>query len=380
VTGSPLPILTRWRIKGDGTLSNLFKGELSLWVERVLLMLLAKNKEYFQLLQEIKTRVKSAQIKAAISVNKELIGLYWDVGRLITERQAKGRWGDSIVDLLAGDLRREFPEMKGFSRANIFNIRQWYLYYSTMDEKVQQLVRQLPWGHNMVIVNKIKDPSEAIFYLTETIRNNWSRNVLIHQIESELYQRKGKVLHNFEATLPSPQSDLARQTLKDPYVFDFLSLGEEAQEREIEKELTKHITKFLLELGAGFSFLGNQYPLEISEKDYYIDLLFYHIKLRCFVIIELKAGEFKPEYAGKLNFYLSAVDKTLKQEGDKPSIGIILCKTRDKVIAEYALKDMSKPMGVSEYKIVRAIPEKLKTSLPTIDELEKELSKDSKQK
>ena len=338
-------------------------------------MLLAKNKGYLQLLHEIKVRVWSAQIKAAISVNKALIGLYWDVGRMIAERQAKGKWGDSVVDMLAGDLRREFPDMKGFSRANIFNIRQWYLYYSVVDEKVQQLVRQLPWGHNLVIIHKIKDPTEAVFYLTEAIRNNWSRNVLIHQIESGLYQRKGKILHNFEATLPAPQSDLARQTLKDPYVFDFLSLREEAQEREIEKELTKHITKFLLELGAGFSFVGSQYPLEISGKDYYIDLLFYHLKLRCFVIIELKAGDFKPEYAGKLNFYLSAVDKTLKQEGDKPSIGIILCKTRDKIIAEYALKDMSKPIGVSEYKIVRAIPEKLKTSLPTIDELEKELSK-----
>ena len=338
-------------------------------------MLLAKNKGYLQLLHEIKVRVRSAQIKAVISVNKELIGLYWDVGRMIAERQAKGKWGDSVVDMLAGDLRREFPDMKGFSRANIFNIRQWYLYYSVVDEKVQQLVRQLPWGHNLVIIHKIKDPTEAVFYLTEAIRNNWSRNVLIHQIESGLYQRKGKILHNFEATLPAPQSDLARQTLKDPYVFDFLSLREEAQEREIEKELTKHITKFLLELGAGFSFVGSQYPLEISGKDYYIDLLFYHLKLRCFVIIELKAGDFKPEYAGKLNFYLSAVDKTLKQEGDKPSIGIILCKTRDKIIAEYALKDMSKPIGVSEYKIVRAIPEKLKTSLPTIDELEKELSK-----
>ncbi|MDP3639720.1 MAG: PDDEXK nuclease domain-containing protein [Nanoarchaeota archaeon] len=337
-------------------------------------MLLAKNKEYLQLLHEIKVRVRSAQIKAAISVNKELMGLYWDVGKMIAERQAKGRWGDSVVDMLASDLRREFPDMKGFSRANIFNIRQWHPYYSAMDEKVQQLVRQLPWGHNMTIVNKIKDPLEAVFYLAEAIRNNWSRNVLIHQIESGLYQRKGKVLHNFEATLPAPQSDLARQTLKDPYIFDFLSLGEEAQEREIEKELTKHITKFLLELGAGFSFVGSQYPLEISGKDYYIDLLFYHLKLRCFVVIELKAGEFKPEYAGKLNFYLSAVDKTLKQEEDKPSMGIILCKSKDKVIAEYALKDMSKPMGVSEYKIVRAIPEKLKTSLPTIAELEKELS------
>ena len=197
----------------------------------------------------------------------------------------------------------------------------------------------------------------------------------MHQIEGGLYGRKGNILHNFEATLPAPQSDLARQTLKDPYVFDFLSLGDEAQEREIERGLTRHITKFLLELGAGFSFVGSQYPIEVSEQDYYIDLLFYHLKLRCFVIIELKAGEFRPEYVGKLNFYLSAVDGTLKQKKDNPSIGIILCKSKNKVIAEYALKDMSKPMSVSEYKIVRAIPQKLKTSLPSIDELEKELSK-----
>ena len=241
-------------------------------------MLLSKNKEYIHLLNDIKARVRSAQIKAAISVNKELIGLYWDVGRMIAEKQAKGKWGDSIVDMLASDLKREFPEMKGFSRANLFNIRQWHLFYSTIDEKVQQLVRQLPWGHNVVIVSKIKDHAEAVFYLTETLKNNWSRNVLIHQIESGLYARSGKVLHNFEATLPAPQSDLARQTLKDPYVFDFLSLGEEAQEREIERELTKHITKFLLELGAGFSFVGSQYPLEVSGQDYYIDLLFYHLK------------------------------------------------------------------------------------------------------
>ncbi len=338
-------------------------------------MRLTKDGEYLQLLQDIKVRVRSAQIKAAISVNKELLGLYWDIGKMITKKQAKSRWGDSVVDMLAGDLKRDFPEMKGFSRANLFNIRQWYLYYSKIDETVQQLVRQLPWGHNMVILNKIKDPTEATFYLTETIKNNWSRNVLIHQIEGGLHLRKGKILHNFEATLPVQLSDLARQTLKDPYIFDFLSLREEAQERELERELTKHITKFLLELGAGFSFVGSQYHLEVSGQDYYIDLLFYHLNLRCYIIIELKTGEFKPEYAGKLNFYLSVVDQMLKQEVDKPSIGIILCKSKDKVIAEYALKDMSKPMGVSEYKIVRAVPEKLKTSLPTIDELKKELSK-----
>ncbi|MBI4980275.1 DUF1016 domain-containing protein [Candidatus Woesearchaeota archaeon] len=333
-----------------------------------------KNKEYLCLLNDIKARVKSAQIKAAVSVNKELIGLYWDVGKMISEKQAKSKWGDSVVEMPASDLKRELPDLKGFSRANLFNIRQWYLFYSKMDEKVQQLVRQLPWGHNVILVNKIKDPAEVSFYLTEAIKNNWSRNILIHQIESELYSRKRKISHNFEATLPAPQSDLARQTLKDPYIFDFLSLGDEAQEREIENELTKHITKFLLELGAGFSFVGSQYSLEVSGQDYYIDLLFYHLKLRCFIVIELKTGEFKPEYAGKLNFYLSAVDNILKQKGDNLSIGIILCKSKDKIIAEYALKDISKPIGVSEYKIVRAIPKRLKTSLPTINELEKELS------
>ena len=337
-------------------------------------MLFVKNREYLSLLQDIKVKVRSAQIKAALSVNKELMGLYWDIGKMITERQAKSTWGDAVVHMLAQDLRREFPEIRGFSRANLFNIRQWYLSYATTNEKVQQLVRQLPWGHNMVIINRVKDHSERVFYLTETIKNNWSRNVLVHHIEGRLYSRKGKMSHNFEATLPLPQSDLARQTLKDPYIFDFLSLGDEAQEREIEKELTKHITRFLLELGAGFSFVGNQYPLEVGGKNYYIDLLFYHLTLRCYVIIELKAGEFKPEYAGKLNFYLSAVDSMLRHDDDKASIGIILCKSKDKVIVEYALKDMSKPRGVSEYRIVHAIPEKLKTSLPTIDELEKELS------
>lgn len=336
---------------------------------------IVKSNEYFQLLNQIKTKVKAAQIKASVSVNKELIKLYWEIGKIICDKQTKSKWGDAVVDMLAKDLKREFPEMKGFSRANLFSIRQWHLFYSKMDEKVQQLVGQLPWGHNIVIINKIKDPNQAIFYLNEAIKNNWSRNVLVHQIESRLHSRNGKVINNFITTLPAPQSDLARQTLKDPYVFDFLSLGEEAQERQIEKELTKHITQFLLELGAGFSFVGSQYHLEVSGQDYYIDLLFYHLGLRCYVIIELKAGDFKPEYAGKLNFYLSAIDNSLKHKEDNPSIGIVLCKRKDKVIAEYSLKDMSKPMGVSEYKIVRSIPEKLKASLPTIDELESELSK-----
>jgi len=339
-------------------------------------MFLTKNKEYLDLLNTIKARISSAQIKAVVSVNKELIFLYWDIGRNILERQTREGWGTKVIDKLSQDLMRSFPEMKGFSPRNLKYMRKFAQEYPKK-EIVQEVLAQLTWYHNITLIEKIGSFSKRRWYAQQAIKNGWSRNVLVHQIELNLYQRQGKVIHNFRATLPAPQSDLARQTLKDPYIFDFLSLGEEAQEREIEKELTKHITKFLLELGAGFSFVGSQYPIEVSGQDYYIDLLFYHLNLRCYIIIELKTGEFKPEYAGKLNFYLSAVDKMLKQENDKPSIGIILCKSKDKVIAEYALKDMSKPIGVSEYKIVRAIPEKLKTSLPTIDELEKELSRSS---
>lgn len=342
-------------------------------------MLLAKDKEYLNLLDEIKARVKSAQIKAVISVNKELVQLYWDIGQNILARQAKEGWGTKVIDRLSLDLTNSFPEMKGFSPRNL-------KYMRTLAEEypdkaiVQGVLAQLTWYHNITLLEKVGSFSERLWYAQHTIKNGWSRNILVHQIESNLYNRQGKITPNFGNTLPAPQSDLARQTLKDPYIFDFLSLGEEAQEREIERELTKHITQFLLELGAGFSFVGSQYPLEVSGQDYYIDLLFYHLRLRCYVIIELKAGEFKPEYAGKLNFYLSAVDKILKEEEDKPSIGIILCKSKDKVIAEYALKDMSKLMGVSRYKIARAIPEKLKISLPTIDELEEELSRPDRNK
>lgn len=338
-------------------------------------MKLTKDSEYLSLLVEIKNKVRSAQIKAAISVNRELLRLYWEIGKAIAEKQEKARWGDSIVDALAVDLRKEFPEMKGFSRANLFNIRQWHLFYSRFDEKVQQLVGQLPWGHNIVIINKIKDANEALFYVKEAIENNWSRNVLVHQIEGCLFRRKGRITSNFELTLPKPQSDLARQTLKDPYVFDFLSLTEKMQEKELEQQLTQHITQFLLELGAGFSFVGHQYPLEIGKEDYLIDLLFYHLKLRCYIAIELKTGEFKPEYVGKLNFYLSALDKLMREQNDNPSIGIILCKSKNKVVVEYALSNMNKPIGVSEYKIVKSIPERLKRSLPSIEELEDELKK-----
>ena len=340
-------------------------------------MFLTKNKEYLDLLNTIKARVNSAQIKAVVSVNKELIFLYWDIGKNILERQIREGWGSKVIDRISSDLTRSFPEMKGFSPRNLKYMRKFAEEYLER-EIVQEVLAQLTWYNNITLIEKVGSFPERLWYAQQAIKNGWSRNVLVHQIELNLYRRQGKVIHNFRTTLPAPQSDLARQTLKDPYIFDFLSLGDEAQEREIEKELTKHITQFLLELGAGFSFMGSQYALEVSGRDYYIDLLFYHLSLRCYVIIELKAGDFKPEYAGKLNFYLSAVDSILKHKEDNPSIGIILCKTKDKVVAEYALKDMSKPIGVSEYKIVRSIPEKLKTSLPTIDELERELSKRGK--
>ncbi|MEK6948234.1 MAG: PDDEXK nuclease domain-containing protein [Nanoarchaeota archaeon] len=334
-----------------------------------------RDHEYLSILSDIKNKIKTIQIKAAISVNKELILLYWEIGAIITKKQKGGKYGDSIVEMLAKDLSKEFPNMKGFSRTNLFNIRQWYLFYSKTEQKVQQLVGQLPWGHNIAILNKVKNIDEAIFYLTETIKNNWSRNILSINIESNLYYRKGKLVNNFESILPKPQSDLAIQTLKDPYIFDFLTLTEEAQEKEIENELVKNVTKFLLELGAGFSYVGKQVPLKVGKEDFYIDLLFYHLKLRCFVIIELKAGDFKPEFAGKINFYLNAVDNILKHTSDNASIGLILCKKKNKVIAEYALKNIARPIGISEYELTKSITGKLKSSLPTIEDIEKELSK-----
>ena len=252
-------------------------------------------------------------------------------------------------------------------------------FYKNKDPIVQQLVGQIPWGHNVLLISKTKDVDKAIWYIRQTVEFGWSRSALVHQIELNLYERQGKKekISNFSITLPKAQSDLAEQTLKDPYVFDFLSIGKQSHEREIEKELTKHIQKFLLELGSGFAFVGNQYHLEIDGEDYYIDLLFYHLKLRCYVVIELKAKQFKPEYAGKLNFYLSAVDDMLRHESDNPTIGMILCQEKGgKIKGEYALKDINKPIGLSEYRIVESIPKELKTELPTIDALERELSKE----
>ena len=267
-------------------------------------------------------------------------------------------------------MKSEFPNAKGFSRRNLFYMKKFYNFYKTDLTKVQQLVAQIPWGHNILIISKSQNIDEAIFYLNETHENNWSRDILDMQIGSDLYERKGKAITNFSQSLPHPNSDLANQSLKDPYLFDFLTLKKDADEKSIEEQLTKHITHFLLELGKGFAFIGKQYHLEIGKKDYYIDLLFYHTKLRCYVVIELKAKEFKAEYAGKLNFYLSAVDETLKSKEDHPTIGILLCKERNKIEAEYALRGMSQPIGVAEFKLSKAIPKNIKSELPTIEEIE----------
>jgi predicted nuclease of restriction endonuclease-like (RecB) superfamily len=328
---------------------------------------------YSHFLHDLKTRILNARTRASLAVNRELVLLYWQIGRDILERQKHEGWGAKIIERLAKDLRAEFPDMKGFSRANLMYMRSFAEAWDS-EEIVQRLVGQIPWGQNITLITRVKGREEREWYARKIVEKGWSRTVLEHQIESRLMQRTGKAVTNFIDTLPSPQSDLAREILKDPYLFDFLSIGEEAHEREIERELVKHITSFLLELGAGFSFVGRQVHLEVEGEDFFIDLLFYHLKLRCYVVIELKATKFKPEYAGKLNFYLSAVDATMRHESDNPSIGLILCKDRKGLIAEYALKDISKPVGVSEYQLVAAIPENLRGSLPTIEELEAEFS------
>ncbi len=336
---------------------------------------------YAKLLNDLKTRIRQSQVKAVLSVNRELVMLYWQIGLEILERQATEHWGTKVIDRLAKDLRVEFPDMQGFSPRNLKYMRALAEAYTDM-LFVQQAVAQIPWGHNVRILDHVKDPSERAWYIRQTIENGWSRNVLVLQIENNLYHRQGKAVSNFRKTLPSPQSDLAHQTLKDPYIFDFLTIDKEAHERDLEKELVNHITKFLLELGAGFAFVGKQFHLEVSGQDFYIDLLFYHTRLHCYIVVELKAGEFKPEYTGQINFYLSALDDLVKGPEDNPSIGIILCATKDRILAEYALRDVKKPIGVAEWKtkITRALPKKLKGSLPTIEEIEAELGKEGKVK
>lgn len=332
-----------------------------------------KTDDYKRFIQEIKQCIQSAQIKAAVAVNQGLLRLYWDLAKRMVTKQKETAWGDGFIKQMSRDLREEFPDMKGFSERNLKYIRQWYMFFKRCDTIGQQLVAQIPWGHNIVIISKCKSTLEAVFYVQKTIQNNWSRAVLTHHIESGLYAREGKAITNFKTTLPEPQSDLARQTLKDPYNFDFLMLREKHDEKELEDALIDHITRFLLELGAGFSYIGRQFRLEVDGDEFFIDLLFYHVRLHCYVVIELKTAKFKPEFAGKLNFYISAVDGILKTEQDNPTIGILICKSKNDTVVEYALKDVHKPIGVSEYIITRSLPDEFKSSLPSIEEIEAEL-------
>ncbi|PJK08455.1 hypothetical protein CO614_05630 [Lysobacteraceae bacterium NML120232] len=331
--------------------------------------------DYRQWLGELKSRFRQVQIKAAMAVNRELLYFYWQLGADIAQRQASHAWGSGFLEQLSRDLMQEFPEVKGFSLRNLKYIRQWFTFWC-QEPIGQQLVAQLtaiPWGHNLAIISKCQSHAEALYYVQQTQAQNWSRAVLTHQIESGLWQREGKALNNFTQTLPAPHSDLAAQVLKDPYIFDFLSLTPEHTERELENALLEHITQFLLELGAGFAYMGRQVPLQVGEREFFLDLLFYHTRLHCHVVVELKTVDFEPEFAGKLNFYLKAVDEQLRSEHDAPTIGLLLCKSKDKLVAEYALSDIHKPMGLASYQLSHELPQELRDKLPSIEALEQEL-------
>jgi predicted nuclease of restriction endonuclease-like (RecB) superfamily len=329
-------------------------------------------KDYAAWLADIKARVATARQRAALAANAELIQLYWQIGHEILQRQSTANWGDKVLDRLASDLREAFPEMKGFSLANVKFMRAFAQAWPDV-EIGQQAVSQLPWGHNVLLLTKLKDAPMRLRYAEQAIAEGWSRSTLEANIRDQLLERQGRAVSNFKARLPSPHSQLAHDTLKDPYLFDFLGLGNKARERAIETGLVRHVTRFLLELGSGFAFVGRQFRLEVEGDEFFIDLLFYHTRLKCYVVVELKATAFKPEHAGQLNFYLTAVDRQVKSPDDKPTIGLLLCKTRKRTVAEYALSGIDKPIGVAEYRLLRDLPQSLTASLPTVEELESEL-------
>lgn len=358
--------------------------------------------DYALWLKELKAKIRTTQLRAALAASRELILFYWELGGDISRKLAETDWGAKVIDQLAKDLSSEFPDTQGFSRRNLYYTKKFYEVFSSFSDQelivpqsgaqleseivprsgaqtvpsiVQQIGGQLPWSHIKILLDKVSDCQQARFYIQQTIENGWSRDVLALQIKSNLFARQGAAISNFKATLPSPQSDLAQQTIKDPYTFDFLSMTHPYNERDIENQLIEHITKFLLELGKGFAFVGRQYHLEVGESDYYLDLLFYHIRLKCYVVIELKNTKFIPEYSGKLNFYLSAVDSLLKSDGDNPTIGILLCRDKNKIETEFALRDINKPMGVSEFTLTEVLPDELKGSLPTVEEIEDDFKK-----
>lgn len=365
------------------------------------------RRDFAALVADVKDRIQSAQTRAVLAVNNELVRLYWDIGRIIDERQKREGWGAAVVPRLALKLKNELPEVKGFSERNIDRMIAFHRAYPApaefspppvaklaRPEKVPQAVAKspapaaqdapargpdsvlwcVPWAHHVILMEKVKDLSARRWYMEQTLANGWSRNILALQIGARAHARHGKAVSNFAAALPAPQSDLVQQTLKDPYIFDFLTLAEPFQERELETELVRHLEKFLLELGQGFAFVGRQYRLDVGDEDFYVDLLFYHLRLRAFVVIDLKKGKFKPEYAGKLNFYCNVVNDRLKHATDAPTIGLILCQTRDHLLAEYSFAGIDKPIGISTYELTRALPARLRSALPTVEEIEAELS------
>ena len=370
---------------------------------------------YRDLLADIKTRVRQAQHRAALSANAEMIFMYWDIGRMIAVRQEKEGWGAGVIPRLAADLKNELPEEKGFSARNIGYMIRFAREYdassilqrsvaklvpepvalnqnaeieafaiaqqpaakvetATMLPILQRSVAQLPWGINITLMERIEHLPTRLWYARQALEQGWSRDTLTAQIKNRAHERQGGAVTNFPATLPEVHASLAQGLLKDPYLFDFLTLEEPFHERELETSLLVHIQKFLLELGRGFAFVGRQYRLEVSDKEFYLDLLFYHLHLRCFVVVDLKKGDFKPEYAGKMNFYCSAVDDLLRHEHDTPTIGLILCQTKDRILAEYSLRDIHKPIGVADYELTRSLPKELASSLPSIEDIEAELT------
>ncbi|BFU94183.1 MAG: hypothetical protein NTNFB02_09050 [Nitrospira sp.] len=355
------------------------------------------------LVTEVKGRIQAAQTRAMLAVNAELVRLYWDIGRIIDERQRREGWGAAVIPRLALELKNELPELKGFSERNIGRMIAFYREYSEPatispppaaklsspgnlpppaaklpsapgTHPVDSLLWLIPWFHHVILIEKIKDLPTRRWYMEQTLANGWSRNILALQIDAQAHARHGKAVSNFATMLPTPQSDLVQQTLKDPYIFDFLTLAEPFQERELETELVRHLEKFLLELGQGFAFVARQYRLDVGNEDFYIDLLFYHLRLRAFIVIDLKKGKFKPEYAGKLNFYCNVVNDRLKHATDAPTIGLILCQTKDHLLAEYSFAGIDKPIGISTYELTRALPKELQSALPTVEEIEAELA------
>lgn len=329
--------------------------------------------EYGELLNVVRERIRSARVRAAAALNRELVTLYWQIGHEILTRQQASGWGARVVERLADDLRREFPDIRGLSRTNLMYTRAFADAYPD-EQLIEQVMGHLPWGHNTLLLDKVGGLDERVWYAGQALEHGWSRNVLMHHVESGLYERRGQAVTNFHRTLPPPQSELAVELIKDPYKFFFTGMDHGVEERELERALLAHVRDFLLELGVGFALVGSQYRLEVGGQDYRLDLLFYHIRLKCYVVVDLKVGAFKPEYAGKMNFYLSALDDRLRQDGDGPSIGLVLCKERNRVVAEYAVRGIANPIGVAEYRLMEDLPARLKDSLPSTEQLESELA------